>query len=235
MLCLPKSSAFCGWWQSAGQLATAEKQGQNRPRQGSRAGVCEWRAVGLAGAVRCPSVSVTPVSRRKGKQSHHPQCHQQAKQPHRRGAAWQAQQANSKSAEDERVAIPLWSGSVITHAHTRSHHSKSDHKVSGYKKGGKDGRGQADDFEGQDSRRSARGVSGGVRTGVPRSASSLSPMMYSLTTDSSPRAASTPLMQSTHAAASSSLEAWNISTSSGVSTDLPTTPFQKFSLTHVQP
>ena len=116
------------------RLATAEKQGQNRPRQGSRAGVCEWRAVGLAGAVRCPSVSVTPVSRRKGKQSHHPQCHQQAKQPHGRGAAWQAQQPNSKSAEDERVAIPLWSGSVITHAHTRSHHSKSDHKVSGTRK-----------------------------------------------------------------------------------------------------
>ena len=107
------------------EQAKAGQQGRRLRMESSGFGRCSTLSF---------SSSVTPVSRRKGKQSHHPQCHQQAKQPHGRGAAWQAQQANSKSAEDERVAIPLWSGSVITHAHTRSHHSKSDHKVSGTRK-----------------------------------------------------------------------------------------------------
>ena len=52
------------------RLATAEKQGQNRPRQASRAGVCEWRAVGLAGAVRCPSVAVSRQSAAARANSH---------------------------------------------------------------------------------------------------------------------------------------------------------------------
>ena len=135
MLCLPKSSAFCGWWQSAGQIGHGRKARPEQAKAGQQGRRLRMESSGFG---RCSTLSfsssITPVSRRKGKQSHHPQCHQQAKQPHRRGAAWQAQQANSKSAEDERVAIPLWSGSVITHAHTRSHHSKSDHKVSGTRK-----------------------------------------------------------------------------------------------------
>ena len=52
------------------RLATAEKQGQNRPRQGSRAGVCELCAVGLAGAVRCPSVAVSRQSAAARANSH---------------------------------------------------------------------------------------------------------------------------------------------------------------------
>ena len=155
MLCLPKSSAFCGWWQSAGQLATAEKQGQNRPRQGSRAGVCEWRAVGLASAVRCPSVAVSRQSAAARANSHtiHSVINKQNSHTEEgRHGKHSNQTARAQKMKELRYLFGL---GLSSHTHTRAATTANRiTRLAATRKAEKTAGMKLNDFEGQDSTRS---------------------------------------------------------------------------------
>jgi len=92
------------------EQAKAGQQGRRLRMESSGFGRCSTLSF---------SSSVTPVSRRKGKQSHHPQCHQQAKQPQEEGrhGKHSKQTARAQKMKELRYLFGL---GLSSHTHTRA-------------------------------------------------------------------------------------------------------------------